>query len=311
MKKFKPNLFPNEEINLNEIDLTDMAISKKLDGIRLIVGPDWDYVVSRTLKPIRNKIIQERLKPLVEYCKNKNIYFDGEICSENLTYDEIKSCVMNENKQDIPECLVYNIFDLCDMENTPFYKRHEELTYEHIPNLDNKYIDIVTQHTLKNKTVDEIMKITKEFIEQGYEGAILKNLNSYYKFGRYTIKENMGYKIKEFHTSDAKIIDVFERMKVKDSSEKSVNELGYSVTSKKKDDREGSGQIGGFWVESDEFEDFFKVPVKKCTEKEREDMWKKKDFYIGEWIEFTYQKEGSTKKAPRIPCFYRFRESKD
>ena len=65
----------------------------------------------------------------------------------------------------------------------------------------------------------------------------MKSINGRYKCGRGTLREGLIFKVKPFRTFDAKILGVIQATKVDPEAEKKTNELGRSVTSKKKDDR--------------------------------------------------------------------------
>lgn len=312
---FKPMLAPNDKVDLNEVKYPIFA-SYKLDGIRCIFKNG--EILSRSLKPIVNKQLRDKLQPLAEYSKEHNIILDGEIYSPELTFQEITRFVMTQDFEDaksikkhgevltIPSHLKYYIFDCIKSEDfdLEFIKR-EEFTDKVICDLPNDIIEEVEQVVvMSNNDVEELFSVA---LEEGFEGLILKDIEGRYKCGRGTIREGLIYKVKPFETFDTVITDVVQSTEVDPNAERKTNELGRSVTSKKKDDRILIQKASGFWVE------YNGNPLKvmlAMTDVEKEQVWKNKESYIGKVIEYKGMLIGA-KDVPRHPVFVRFRNDKD
>ena len=108
-------------------------------------------------------------------------------------------------------------------------------------------------------------------------------------------------------TWDAEIVGIKQATEVDPDAEKTINELGYSKTSRKKDDRVLIDKAGAFMV-SWEGKDL--LVSLKMTDAKKEEVWVNRDKYIGKWIEFEGMTVGA-KNVPRFPVFKRFREDKD
>lgn len=313
-KRFKPILAPNEEVDLDKIKYP-ISASFKLDGIRCIFYKG--KILSRSLKPIQNKQLKEKLEPIRSYSEIRNIILDGEIYSPKLTFQEITSFVMTQDFEDkksikkfgkilkIPEHLKFYCFDSIrdDLFDQIFFERMLNANLN--GTLDNEIYQYVEQFRCDNK--DAIIKTFNHAIEHGFEGLILRDPKGYYKCGRGTLKEGIIYKVKPYRTFDAEIVDVVQATKVDPNAEKKINELGRSVTSKKKGDRILIEKASAFWVEYDN------KPLKvciACTDKEKEEIWKNRSKYIGRMIEYKGMIIGS-KDVPRHPVLVRFREDKD
>lgn len=313
VKTFSPILAPNEQPNLNELKYP-LLVSRKLDGVRCIIYRG--QILSRSLKPIPNKQLKEKLESIRKYSEEMNMIFDGEIYSPYLTFQQIISFVMTEDFTDkksikkfgkvleIPEHLKFYCFDLLDS--------CSEKSFSHrigqIRSLESMFTNIVknVEHTLcKNaKEVEDLFEIA---LKEGCEGLILRDPNGRYKFGRGTLKEGIIYKVKPFVTFDAQITGVVQSTEVNPIADKKINELGYSVTSKKKDDRILINKASAFYVNYEGKE--LKV-VLAMTDEEKEEVWKNRDSYIGRTIEYKGMLIGA-KDLPRHPVFVRFREDKD
>ena len=108
-----------------------------------------------------------------------------------------------------------------------------------------------------------IQTYTSRFIEQGYEGSVLKTADHIYQPSSGSKRSNDWLKVKPSLDSDALILDVLEG------------------------EGEAKGQVGKFLVKwlTIEFE-LAPGKLKKdiCTK-----IWREKEKYIGERIEFQYQ----------------------
>jgi DNA ligase 1 len=314
---FKPMLCPNEKVDLETIKYPVMA-SYKLDGIRCIFHPQLG-IISRSLKPIVNKQLKEKFKHILDFCENKNIILDGEIYSHDLTFQEITSFVMTKDLEDpktvkknkgilkIPESLKYYCFDSLlyhrlDTELIPFETRSTVTANV----VDEIQISIIhcSQYYIDNP--DDVDKMFNMAIHKDYEGLILKDPQSPYKFGRATINQGYCYKVKPFKTFDAQIKNVQQATEVDPAAEKKTNELGRSVTSKKKGDRVLIEKASAFIVEYGSHD--LKVSL-AMTDSEKEEVWKNKESYIGRVIEYKGMMVGS-KDVPRHPVMVRFRDDK-
>lgn len=299
----KPLLAPNEQPDLNNIEYPIYA-SYKLDGYRcLIINGE---LFSRSLKPIQNEKLWERFKPLMDITKKHNVILDGEIYGKGMTFQEIGHFVMTQDTKNepIPLRLKYYAFDL--ISDKPFDLRYIELLKYPANYRDLKPIfEVLNQVRLNNKV--EVENEFKTALNEGYEGLILKSLKGRYKYGRATINENIIYKVKPYKTFDAKIIDITQATKVKEGAERKINELGYSKTSTKKDDRILINKAACFRVEYEGKE--FDVSI-ALSDKEKEEIWINKKKYIGKMIEYKAMLIGA-KDVPRHGVFLRYRYDKN
>ena len=167
-------------------------------------------------------------------------------------------------------------------------------------------ISTIVEHKIVNnkKEIENLFEIA---LKDGYEGLILRNPKGKYKYGRGTLKEGLIYKVKPFLTFDSKITGVVQATKVDPNAEKKTNELGRSVTSKKKDDRILIEKASAFDVQ---YEGQGLKVVLAMTDEEKEEIWANKESYIGRWIEYKGMLIGA-KDVPRHPVMIRFREDKN
>ena len=299
MKNFKPMLAPNEKIDITTLKYP-LLVSYKLDGVRCIFKDGKMY--TRALKQFPNIQLRKRFEHLAKVSKMNNIILDGELLATSLTFNELSGLTRQLDKE-IPQDLFFYCFDIIEKENfeIPFKNRLNSL--------------IKIRGEVNVKLLDQILVNTSIKINKLYEralkfdcdGLILRDPEGKYKFGRGTIKEGLIYKMKPFETFDAKIIGVTQATEVREGAEKKINELGRSVTSKKKDDRILINKASAFVVLYEGKE--LKVTI-AMTDEEKEEVWKNKSKYIGRWIEYKGMLTGS-KDLPRHPNFIRFRDDKE
>lgn len=308
---FSPMLFPNDAVGY-EVVTKPMMASFKLDGMRCIFKNG--EMLSRQFKPIENKQLNERFAHLKELTAGDvSIILDGELYSHELNFQQIMHYCRTDDlgSETLPESLQFHCFDiLVDMKTEmPASERYANIVFVAGPNprsrLPLKYFVPLEQRTVS--TPEEVKKMFEEAIAAGFEGLILKDPKSPYKYGRLTTKSGMGYKFKPYQTWDAKIIGVERATEVDPSAERKVGELGYHKTSRKKGDRIPIEKASAFRVMYGDKE--LKVSL-AMTDEEKEKVWREKDSYIEKTIEYKGMLVGS-KDVPRHPVFVRFREDKD
>lgn len=315
-KSFSPLLAPNQQIDLNELQYPLLA-SYKLDGIRCLLYKG--KILSRSLKEIQNKQLKDKLEPLRQFTEDNQIILDGEIYSPELTFQEIVSFVMTQDFEDkksikkfgkvleIPKHLKFYGFDC--VQNDDFDERfvsRQEAVHMYSASF-GKIAEALT-HTILNSAKD-VEEYFQRALADNCEGLILRNSDGKYKFGRATLKENIIYKVKPFETFDSKITGFVQSTEVNEDVEKKINELGHSVTSKKKDDRHTIEKCSAVYVDYEVQE--LKVTL-AMTDEEKEEIWHNQKEYLGRWIEYKAMRVGMKEGGlPRHPVFIRFREDKE
>ena len=305
-KSFKPMLAPNEKVDLSTLNYSLLA-STKLDGIRCIFKDG--EILSRSLKQIQCKQLRERLEPIRKFSEENNIIFDGEIYSSELSFQEITHFVMTQDlgDEELPASVKFYCFDSIEENkiDTPFKQRADFATLCMM-----RFPDIafpVEQVEVDN--AEEVNEFFEQVLKENYEGLILRDPKGAYKYGRGTLKEGLIFKVKPFLESDAQVTGVVQATRVDEMAEKTINELGRSVTSKKKDDRILIEKASAVTV--DYKGQSLKVTL-ALTDEEKIEVWKNKESYIGKWIEYKYlavgMKEGG---LPRHPTSLRWRIDKD
>jgi ATP-dependent DNA ligase len=172
-----------------------IASQKKLDGVRALIKKDGMW--SRNGKKIISAPhIFDSLKPIFEIYPN--LVLDGELFAlkESCDFNKIISCVKktkpkNEDLIESKKYIQYWIYD-CPSFNGVFSERILFLETLNLP----KCCILVSTELANNE--DEVMKLYKQYINDGFEGQMLRVLDSKYQNKR---SSNL-LKNKEFFDSE-------------------------------------------------------------------------------------------------------------
>jgi len=177
----------------------------KFDGIRCISRKDDNKVTLCFRSGKRIQSMQHIEKDLNAIMKNGEI-FDGELYIHDADFNKLGGSIRREKNMDksIAEKIQYYIYDF------PRIKTGENLLLENIPykyRLDEFNSRKLTSSLVRVKTEvvedeDEMKKLFSKYIEQGYEGIIVRNIGSPYEQKR---SYNL-LKYKEFDEEEFKIV---------------------------------------------------------------------------------------------------------
>ena len=294
MKKFSPFLAPNDKIDITKIPYPQMA-SWKFDGIRCIFKDGEMF--TRSLKYVPNIKLHERFAHLKKWSVDHNVILDGELWCRSVPFNELSGIVRQFDCK-LPDDLFFYCFD--SIHNEKYDEEFISRVCRYMDLSSHPYFLPVDQWEVN--TVETVESLFNQALDRGFEGLILRNPCGRYKYGRATVKENLMYKVKPFETFDAVIVGIVQATEVNEDAEKKTNELGRSVTSKKKDDRHLINKASAFEVD-------YNGKTLKVTlampDDEKENVWINRDRFIGRIIEYKGMLVGA-KDLPRHPVFLRF-----
>ena len=288
VNKIFPGLIPTFDVSLAQkfeekriSGKSRIAVEPKLDGIRCfaIVDGGTAQLFARSGKLIPNfdDTIGKELLKLGDGC------YDGELMGEDFV-SIMRQAYRKDNVDTSGTYLA--LFDYLPLEEwksgvtkMSCYGRYETLIDKLCEDsFDLTFVNAVDRTYLDNPKYSEIKELHDEYVKEGYEGAMIKDVDAPYKFGR-------GYeimKLKAFHDADLVIESLTE------GTGKHVGKLGSVVVN-------FNGvevSIGsGF---SDEL---------------RESIWSDKKSFIGRVIEVRYQ-EVTPDGSLRFPTFVCFRNDR-
>lgn len=262
-------------------------VQPKLDGIRVLVKDGVVY--SRKLKPIPNKHVQKLFGHLHG--------FDGELIVGNpVAKDVFQVTTSGVMSEDGYPHIVFWVFDLWN----------RDYPYSQIDIFEQMSSDVqfVCREIVNNE--EELMERNQYWVGMGWEGTMIRNPDSLYKFGRATVSKGELLKLKQFDDAEARIVGVEERMH--NANEAKTDALGHTERSHHKANMIPTGMLGALVLEW-ENGDTFKVGT-GFTEEQRVALWAAKEELTGKLCKYKYQSSGM-KDKPRFPVFIGFRHEDD
>ena len=267
-------------------------ISPKIDGIRCIVKDGVAY--TRTGKIHKNKYIQKRIQEMP-----RGYIFDGELMCGVIEKGK-KFSGMTDGLTKIMGTpnFTFCIFDI--ISESPHHKRYTKLVELEEEYMLPPYCDVVQKKRVYS--LEDVRRETAIFLEQGYEGSMLNEMDATYKHGRAGKTNKELIKIKEFSDAEAEIIGFNELEH--NLNELTTDELGHSKRSTSKIGKIKGGVLGSFELRTPEGIEF------NCagfTDAEKLSFWNNRENLIGKWVKYKYFEIGADTK-PRFPTFLSFRE---
>ena len=267
-----------QKFDMNRIKSKEVYIEPKLDGIRClaIVRSGEATLYTRAGKVITNfdDTIGKELSLFEDGC------YDGEIMSTDFT--ELMRQVYRKEDKDISE-VYFALFDYIPLDEwdskqakMPASQRYKTLAYCVASKVSN-HLTLV-ERKLINSDYETIKAMHDMYVAQEYEGAMIKDTDAPYCFGR----DWSVMKFKDFFDADVKIINMLE------GTGKHAGKLGsFVVDYKGTEVRVGSG----------------------LTDAIREQLWIDPESHIGRLIEVRYQEE-TPDGSLRFPTFVCFRNDR-
>jgi len=274
-----------------------LLASPKLDGIRLLCHPEKGPV-TRKFIPLPNHYTRKLLGHEVYR------YLDGEIImldssGKPLPFNSIQSAVTTFAGE--PQ-IQYWVFDYFAHPDEDFKSRYSALTCNDWGEEEDPHgIIKVVEHLVVNDA-DEVRELASKWINDGFEGLVLRDPNGVYKSGRSTFKEQGMVKYKEFTDAEGVIID-FEEL-IHNQNEQERDEFGLAKRSSEKVGMVPAGTLGALILQTQwgvlRVGTGFDAGL-------RDDIWANRGTYLGRTVTFKYQTHGM-QDLPRFPVFLRFRE---
>jgi len=177
-------------------------VQSKLDGFRCIYNTTTGQISTRMGKEY--SIVKESGKLYQELQKlPKGLILDGELFTNKVNFEVLG--VLRKTKKLTKEELVnlqkieYHIYDIIDKDVT-FEQRNKKIQELGLP----LYEKLIYVDTYKVNNENEIQEYHTKFLENGFEGTMIRNKNSLYK-----IKQRSSdlLKYKDFEDAEFEIID--------------------------------------------------------------------------------------------------------
>lgn len=168
-------------------------VQPKIDGIRCIQKD--------------NKLFSREGTPFSEYLDflkvtvPENVIIDGELYSDQIPFETLVGAVKIKKQKNIPkkeilDNIKYCIFDV-------YFKDNPTTTFEERNNWINKHLEnnVVPFQKIDNK--ETLMKVYQTYLDNGYEGIMIRNVSSIYK---QNYRSPDLQKLKPFQDSEFEIV---------------------------------------------------------------------------------------------------------
>lgn len=266
----------------NKIDWNNCYIQPKLDGQRCLAFVKKDgsvKLISRDNKEIKN------MDHIIKQLSNikKDIILDGELYNMDLGGFQEQMKAIKKYTPGVSELIDYNIYDIID--GSDFSGRFIDYCCGELSDKLESLSSIILVDTFQISSLKEIKEFHSTFIEEGYEGSIIRHGNKPYGINK---RCDSLLKYKDFQDIALPIYDIIPS-----------------------EQRPNWGQFVFYWKGASYYKDGDNLMSTgmKFSHEEREEFLKNKEKYIGKTVEIRYF-ELSDYGVPRFPISVGFRNDK-
>lgn len=296
------SLLPSDVVHTDETIYAAMQKLKypvwatlKKDGVRAIRLDGT--LKSRTRKLIPNRIIRERSLVMPGG-------FDVELWNPSLEFNDISGIVRTEcGTIEDANKIEFHVLDIFSGElysmrmNDVRIRMRDMLSY------------VQFQMPYQAGNADQLFHYFNEVEQQDGEGICFRTLNSPYKQGRSTLKEQYLVKYSRFIYEEAIIVGFEEQME--NGNPEKRNATGKMKRQTCAENMRPKNTLGALWV-SPLIEGAYLKDIKQFkvatgfNDRQRKEIWLNRSKYLGQQITYKHKPHGRLNK-PRSPIFHGFR----
>jgi DNA ligase-1 len=178
-------------------------VQPKLDGVRCMAFWNGDHVELMSRGGKKWECCDHIVKELEDFLPDGWV-LDGELYIHGATFQEITKLV----KKLRPESknVKFHVYDVAKgtLINPVWDDRANDLNIIQDELEEYQCVSTVVVRTYQGLAEDEVYKLQSQFLEEGYEGAIVRELDGEYRFGH---RSNKLLKVKNFMDAEYEIID--------------------------------------------------------------------------------------------------------
>lgn len=279
--------------------------SPKIDGIRAYTN---NGLYSRSGKLIPNKYAQDLLR--ISAVNG----LDGELCVGPPNYPNLMQVTTSGmmTAEGRPN-FTYWVFDIWSKPTMPFEQRLRTLNREAVINyewvlrlIDAKIIQFLPQELIHN--MDELTQYETDHLAIGYEGIMIRDPNSPYKYGRSTAREGYLLKVKRWEDSEAIILDFKEFMHNANPLER--GNFGEAKRSHHQENKVPMDTLGSLVCQDVKTAQLVDIGT-GFDQITRKLIWDAREAFKGKIVKYKHFAQAGVKDAPRFPVFIGFRDERD
>lgn len=291
------------DVDLSKLDRV-MWVMPKIDGVRALHFNG--AFQSRTLKPFPNT-------HLMAFDWHLLAGLDGELVKGSPTSGfscrdttSGTSTINGPRAQDF----TWYIFDCVDPKerSAPYAVRYEiaRSRVEMLRDVADFGLSLVPYEIATS--VEDVLRLHAQYVDQGYEGSILRDPQGLYKSGRATVSESAFLRLKDFIEEEAEVLEVVEGEV--NNNVATINKLGYTERSSHKANKVGNGMVGSLRCRDLKTGQEIMVSAGRLTHEERKYFFENTAKILGRIAKYRAMPYGK-KSLPRFPTFQCFREAFD
>ena len=259
-QKILPMLAVDYKKRFKSIDYPALG-QPKLNGIRCLAHKASSSVIEYTSREGEVFTTLEHLTPHLLEGMVTGERLDGEVFTPKLDFEDICSAVKRQQENTL--LLQFWAYDI--VSNATFSDRTKHVRKAGLT------LPLVTVPTIPLKDEEEMLSLHNQFVKNGFEGTIIRNMKGIYKAGH---RSKDLQKYKDFYDDEYKIVGAHE----------GVGKAEGAVT----------------WIcITDAGEEFDVVP--KGSMEKRQMWWKNRKKYFGKMLTVKYQNLTADRKVPYLP----------
>lgn len=299
----KPMLASNYEEDKLKFPL---LVQPKIDGVRGLNM--FGRLTGRSLKSHANKYVTSC------FSHSAFIGFDGEMAAQAMNHPDLCRLTTSALNTITGEpFILWHIFDYVTplMKDRAYVDRWDALFEKYLiikkefPELANHLRPVGFQMV---NNLEELNYWDNKYLDDGFEGTIIRDPYGKHKQGRSTVKEGGLLRIKRFIEEEAIVIS-FEEGQM-NNNEAIINELGYTERSTHQENMIANGLVGRIIGKVIKTGEMITISPGRMSHGERKFYLENPGEGIGKTIKFQHFPKG-VKDKPRFPTFQSFRASSD
>lgn len=300
----KPNLACDAKLDKLKYPV---VVLPKIDGVRGW-NPDGE-LLGRSLKKFRNQYVSTM------FTHQHLAGLDGELALGSPTVLPVSPSLCRDTTSAVtsgdgcPE-VTWWVFDLVDetTEGCGYADRLETAMarVRWVRNAVGK-LNIAVVPATMCFSLEEVLELEAKYLDEGYEGIIIRDPNGLHKQGRSTVKEGGFLRIKRFADAEACVLSVVEGLH--NGNEAKTNELGHTERSSHAENMVPNGTVGMLVCRDLESGRVINVGPGAMAHAERKAYFDSGEL-IGKIIKYKFFPHGE-KDKPRFPTFLSIRSPED
>lgn len=273
-----------------------LYVSPKFNGFRGYTKDGIVYTASS--KPFKNRLLQEAFGDINDL---DGEFVVGDPADGHNSLEKTSSVVTSQKPIDD---LRFYVFDWIGDLDMPYSDRLKRIIGD---GFMARYACKVIRAPYETAHCwDDVLRIERRYVEEGWEGIITRDPNATYKCGRSTAREAYMGKRKQFIDAEFEIIGFEERMH--NTNEATTNERGLTQRSSAQAGKVGRGDLGALICRTKEGHTF--GVGTGFTDEQRAAYWKIRDDLVGQFAKVKYHAVGSH-EVPVLPVFLQIRPKED